>query len=283
MGVISVQSHVSFGHVGNSAAVYPMQRLGVEVWPVHTTLLAHHPGHGGVHGAMVAPETVGAVLGGLDRLGAFGKCTALLSGYLGSAETGAVLLDAWQTIKAASPGAIYCCAAVMGDREEGLYVDAALPAFFRDSALQLADVVVVNAFEAGLLGGADVVDLDTARECATAIRALGAGTVIITSVPHTESGSNHIGNLLVERAGTWLAHAPRLPVPAKGAGDFMAAAWLARYLAENDSAAALRFAAGAVQSVIEQSGEQPLQELPVIAADDQWQGASGSVHLRKID
>jgi pyridoxine kinase len=283
MEVISVQSHVSFGHVGNSAAVYPMQRLGVDVWPVHTALLAHHPGHGGFNGAMTSPQTLRTIFDGLRRLGAFEQCSALLSGYLGSVETGTVLIEAWQTIKAAAPDAIFCCAAVLGDREEGIYVDPALPAFFRDAALPMADVIVANAFEAGILSGMEVVDLETARLAAAAIADQGPQTVIISSVPYALNGTTHIGNLLNEAGGVWLTYAPLFSGPAKGAGDFMTAVWLAQYLNERDSVSALRFATGAVKSAVELSAEHPIRELAVIAASDQWHDGSSDVGLQKID
>lgn len=279
MGVISVQSQVSFGHVGNSAAGFAMQWLGIEVWPVHTALLAHHPGEGGFHGAKTAPEIVRAIFDGLQGAGAFANCQALLSGYLGSLEIGRATLAAWSEIKAASPGALFCCQPVMGDREEGVYVDGALPTFFKEEAVPAADVVIANAFEAEVLTGVAAGDLAGARAAGTALRRTGPSTVIVSSVP---MGGDELGTLLLSESGGWLARTPRLAVPAKGAGDLMGAVWLAGYLRDGDAVAALGLAVGAARLALEASGSRPRGELDLVGTAANWEGAGKRVTVEPV-
>lgn len=264
MTVISVQSHVASGHVGNAAAEYPLRRLGFDVACVHTTLLAHHPGHGAFRGTVVAPEMVRAVLDGLAAHGVFGGCEALLSGYLGSAASGLAVADAWDAIRRANPAALYCCQPVIGDAQEGVYVAAELPALFRERLVPAASAVVANAFEAGQLSGTDVVDPKSAKAAAQAIRAMGPAAVIVTSVPMPESGGAEIGNLLAVADGCWLIAVPRLEIAAKGTGDFLSAVWLGHFLSLRDPLAALREALALTQNAVALAHRTGAVELPVV-------------------
>jgi len=279
MGVISVQSQVSFGHVGNSAAEFAMQWLGREVWPVPTAVLAHHPGQGGFHGAKTDPQLVRAILDGLHGAGAFADCQALLSGYLGSPEVGRAMLAAGREIKAESPGALYCCQPVMGDREEGVYVDGALPAFFKEDAVPAADVVIANAFEAEVLTGVAADDLSGARAAGAALRQMGPAIAIVSSVP---LGADELGTLLASGDGAWLARTSRLAVPAKGAGDLMGAVWLAGYLRDGDAAAALGLAVGATRLALEASAARPRGELDLVGTAPGWRKAGKDVHIETL-
>jgi pyridoxine kinase len=264
MTVISVQSHVASGHVGNAAAEYPLRRLGFDVACVHTTLLAHHPGHGAFCGTVVAPETVRAVLDGLAAHGVFAGCEALLSGYLGSAATGLAVADAWGAIRRANPQAFYCCQPVIGDADEGVYVAAELPVLFRDRLMPAAGAVIANAFEVGQLSVMDVLDPKSAKAAATAIRARGPAVVIVTSVPIPESGGAEIGNLLATEDGCWLIAVPKLEIAAKGTGDFLSAVWLGHFLSLRDPLAALREALTLTQSAVVLAHRTGAVELPVV-------------------
>ena len=83
MNVISIQSHVAYGHVGNSAAVFALQRLGVEVWPVHTVQFSNHTGYPDWQGQVFAAADIARVIHGLESRGALARCDALLTGYVG--------------------------------------------------------------------------------------------------------------------------------------------------------------------------------------------------------
>src|SRR5439155_16717672 len=145
--ILSIQSAVSYGHVGNSAAVFPLQRLGFEVWPVNTVVFSNHPGYGAWRGRVCEPGLVADILEGVAERGVLASCAAVLSGYLGEIATGAAVLDTVARVKAANPDALYCCDPVIGDRDGGLYVRAGIPSFFRERALAHADLVTPNHFE----------------------------------------------------------------------------------------------------------------------------------------
>lgn len=282
MSVISVQSQVSFGYVGNSAAVPALQALGYETWPVHTAMVAHHPGHGGFHGAITQAAVLRSIFEGMQDIGAFGRCSALLSGYLGSVENGEALLSAWASIKSAAPAALYCCDPVIGDSEEGIYVDAGLVPFFRDSAMAAADQVVANAFEASILTDVDVTDSRSAVVAARKIAAKGPGVVVISSVPLRVDGKDWLGNIAVDGERAWQTRVPRLQRNIKGAGDFMTALWLGHYLQSRDSASALSGATMAVKTAIDRSAADDGGELRIIERVENWRQGGDDVFLESI-
>src|SRR5690348_7402137 len=122
VSILSIQSSVAYGHVGNSAAVFPLQRLGIEVWPVITVHFSNHTGYGQWRGPLLAADDLREVLTGIEERGVLGRCEAVLSGYQGAEDVGAVVLDAVQRVKAANGNAVYCCDPVMGDTGRGFFV-----------------------------------------------------------------------------------------------------------------------------------------------------------------
>ena len=147
MNILSIQSHVAYGHVGNAAATFPLQRIGVEVWPIHTVQFSNHTGYGAWTGRVFEAAMITELVRGIAERGVLGRCDGVLSGYMGSAETGAAILDAVAQVKAANPRARYCCDPVIGDIGRGIYVRPGIPEFMREHALPMADIVTPNQFE----------------------------------------------------------------------------------------------------------------------------------------
>src|SRR5690348_11172943 len=139
MNLLSIQSHVAYGHVGNSAAVFSLQRLGIEVWPVHTVQFSNHTGYDGWRGRAFEPDLIRDLMRGLEQRSVLGGCDGVLSGYVGSAEIGAAILDAVTRVKRANPAARYCCDPVIGDVERGVFVRPGVAEFMRERALAAAD------------------------------------------------------------------------------------------------------------------------------------------------
>src|SRR5260221_212315 len=187
MNILSVQSAVAFGHVGYSAAIFPLQRLGFEVWPVNTVAFSNHPGYGSWRGRICPAELVAELLAGIAERGVLGRCSAVLSGYLGTVETGVATLDAVIEIKRANPNALYCCDPVIGDRAGGAYVGPGLAAFFRDRALAQADLATPNHFELEQLTERRVASLADAILAADALKMIGPRIVLITSLERCDA------------------------------------------------------------------------------------------------
>ncbi|HXC28172.1 MAG TPA: pyridoxal kinase, partial [Stellaceae bacterium] len=214
--LLSVQSRVAYGHVGNAAAVFPLQCLGIEAWALDTVAFSNHTGHGRWRGDVVAAETVATLFEGIADLGVLPGIDAILSGYIGTAETGAVLLDIVGRVKAANPKAIFCCDPVIGDTDTGSYVRDGVAEFFRDRALAMADIVTPNRFELEYLTGHAAGDLREAAAAAAALRAQGPGIVLLTSLSLLP---DHLTMLASGDSGAWAVETPHLPVELNGCGD----------------------------------------------------------------
>lgn len=280
MSILSVQSHVAYGHVGNSAAVLPLQCLGYEVWPVNTVQFSNHPGYGKFGGRASDPEQVTEILNGLAALGAFQKCRALLSGYLASAATGVAVLDAWARIGRENPDALFVCDPVLGDRVEGLYVSDSLLAFYRQSAVRLADAVLPNAFELEAITGRTVSTTDDAIDAAEEIVATGPRYVIVSSAP--TANQSGVGNLLVSADGAWLVETPKCELKAKGAGDLLSALWTGHLLNSGDPINALERAVSASAAIIEAASGDDLTELPLVALQRIIQCGERSFYVNRL-
>jgi len=122
MNVLSIQSWVAYGHVGNASAVFPMQRLGCEVWAIHTVQFSNHTGYGAWKGRVFDGPMVEEIVDGMADRGVLSACDAVLSGYMGSADIGAAILSTVARVKAGNPAALYCCDPVIGDVGRGVFV-----------------------------------------------------------------------------------------------------------------------------------------------------------------
>jgi pyridoxine kinase len=268
--ILSVQSSVAYGHVGNAAAVFCLRRSGFEVWPVDTVAFSNHPGYGR-HAGRVRPATeVGDIIEGLKRIGVLGRCGGVLSGYLGSAETGMIVHQAAREIKAQRPSALWCCDPVMGDHGPGVYVPRDIVDFFRHMAVPAADILVPNSFELELLTGLRTDSIAAATAAAAELLRQGPRAVIVTSViaGAGAGGRDTISSLAVTRQGSWLVTTPRLPLAAKGAGDALAALLFAHLLSQVSVANALAAAVSSVFAVIEATARASSEELCLVAAQD---------------
>ena len=147
MNILSIQSSVAYGHVGNSAAVFPLQRMGFEVWPVNTVHFSNHTGYGAWRGPVLAAEDVAGVIRGVEDRGVLPSCDAVLSGYMGDASLGGVIVGAAGRVKELNPNALYCCDPVMGDEGRGFFVRPGIPEFVKEVAVPAADVITPNHFE----------------------------------------------------------------------------------------------------------------------------------------
>ncbi len=268
MNILAISSQVAYGHVGNSAAVFALQRLGHEVWPLPTVLYSNHPGHGDFAGEAVAASLLEELLAGLARRRVLGVCDAVLTGYLRDPAQVRFARRAIEEVKAANPRALYCCDPVMGDRHTGLYVPQAVADEIAGPLLEAADLATPNEFELELLAGSAIATLDDALEAAERVRARGPRLVVCTS-PAMARGAEAVATLAVTDDGAWLVRTPTLAGAPHGAGDLFAALLLGRYLDTRDAAAALAHAVAASFGVLSASVAEGADELALIAAQDE--------------
>ena len=277
--VLSVQSRVAYGHVGNAAAVFPLQCLGVEAWALDTVAFSNHTGHGRWRGDVVAAETVATLFEGIADLGVLPSIDAVLSGYIGTAETGAVLLDIVRRVKTANPNAVFCCDPVIGDTDTGSYVRDGVAEFFRDAALGLGDIVTPNRFELEYLTGRTVSTLAEAATAAAALRERGPRMVLLTSLSLVPE---HLTMLASGPDGAWAVETPRLPVELNGCGDVTAALFLGHLLGGGGLAEALAATAASMFAVIETTVALGRYELALVASRGELANPSRQFLVRSI-
>jgi len=267
VNILSIQSSVAYGHAGNSSAVFPLQRLGFEVWPVYTVHFSNHTGYGEWRGPVFEPETVADVVTGIEERGVLGECDAVLSGYQGGEQVGAVILDTVARVKSANPKAIYCADPVMGDVERGFFVRPGIPEFMRDKVIPAADIVTPNQFELDYLTGSEVHTVDGLLRAVDELRSRGPRTVLVTSVQTDETPADSVQLAVVTDAGAWLVTTPLLPMYVSGAGDATAAIFLARWLTE-EPAKALVDTADSVFSIMERTHDAGTREIQLIQSQE---------------
>lgn len=264
MRVLSIQSSVAHGHVGNSGAVFVLQRLGVDVTRLDTVALSNHPAHGSFTGSAAKAGDLATLVAGLAERGFLARCDAVLSGYLGTAANGLVVADTVQRLLDLRPDAIYCLDPVMGDRPKGLFVKPDIPGVMAERLLPLADIATPNAFELELLSGMPVTDSDSALAAARALLSRGPRLIVATGI----SDEANVTTLAVTAGEAWRVTQPLIAVPAHGAGDCFTAAFLARWLEKHDPARALGLAAGTVAAILAATAASGADELRLIAAQD---------------
>ncbi len=285
MNILSIQSSVAYGHVGNSAAVFPLQRLGHEVWPINTVQFSNHTGYGQWRGEVFPAGHLAAVLQGIADRGALGDCQAVLSGYLGDDATGDVVLDAVGRVRAGNPQALYCCDPVMGDEGRGLFIRPDIPHFFTERALPAADIATPNQFELELLTGVAIVTLADAVAAAQRLRARGPSVVAITSLRAPAVAAGRLGSMVVGAQGAWLVDTPLLDFPTlpNGAGDVFAALLLGRLGTGDTPALALEKTVSGLYALLARTLATGTRELALIAAQEELVLPTRIFRAKRID
>lgn len=282
MKILSIQSAVAYGHVGNSAAVFPLQRIGVEVLPVNTVNFSNHTGYGAWRGPMIDPEDVRGVITGIEERGVFGGIDVVLSGYQGGEGIGDVIIDAVARVKAANPSAVYACDPVMGNAKSGCFVAPAIPDLLRDRVVPVADIITPNQFELGYLTGTEPETLASTLDSVDAARAMGPRTVLVTSVERPDRDADTIEMLAVDDAGAWIVQTPLLPLKANGSGDVTAALFTAHYRRTGSAADALARTVSSVFDLLTLTHESGDRELQLIESQEYYAHPRLQFEVRQV-
>ncbi|GAA1475527.1 pyridoxal kinase PdxY [Corynebacterium felinum] len=282
MSILSIQSHVSYGHVGNSAAVFPLQRIGHEVWPVHTVNFSNHTGYGEWGGELIPATQVRDVIAGVGARGAFSGIDAIISGYQGGSDIADVIIDAVAQIKAENPHAVYACDPVMGNAKSGCFVSELIPPLLRDRVVPVADIITPNQFELSYLTGVEATCIDSTLKAAEAARAMGPKTVLVTSVLRPDREDGTIEMVVVNDEGAWKVQTPYLDTKRNGSGDVTAALFTGHYVRGFDAASALAKTASSIFDLIKLTHERDSRELLLIDAQDYFAAPALQFEVTKI-
>ncbi len=282
VNVLSIQSHVVYGHVGNASAVFALQRLGLEVWPLHTVQFSNHTGYGSWRGRVFDGQSVDELLEGVADRGVLGSCDAVLSGYLGSADVGHAVVGAVARVREANPDAVWCCDPVMGDVGRGVFVRPGIPELMAEVAVPAADLVTPNHFELDLLAGEQTRTLAAVKDAVAAVQAMGPRTVLTTSLVVEDTPDDAV-DLLASQDGRHVrVRTPRLGLSVNGAGDAIAALFLAHWLPSRDAGVALGAAAAAVFGLLARTEAAGSRELLLVAAQDELVSPSRTFVVEEV-
>ena len=282
VAVLSIQSHVAYGHVGNSSAVFPLQRLGIEVWPVHTVQFSNHTGYGAWRGRVFDGPAIEEVVEGIAERGVLGNCDAVLSGYLGSADIGHAVVQTVQRVREANPAAVYCCDPVIGDVGRGVFVRPGIPEFMREVAVPAADVVTPSHYELDALAGRTTRTLAEVTDAVAGVHALGPRVVLTTSLVTDDTPEDAVDLLASEGGRHYRVRTPRLDVDVNGAGDAVAALFLAHWLDTRDAGTALGRAAASVHGLLQRTEDAGSREILLVAAQEEFVVPSRSFDVVEV-
>lgn len=282
MKILSIQSAVAYGHVGNSAAVFPLQRIGVEVFPVYTVNFSNHTGYGAWRGPVINPSDVREVIQGIEDRGAFADIDVVLSGYQGDEGIADVILDTVARVKAANPDAVYSCDPVMGNAKSGCFVAPAIPVLLRDRVVPAADIITPNQFELGFLTGTEPDTLESTLASVDLARATGPRTVLVTSVERPDREPDTLEMLAVDESGAWIVTTPLIPLKANGSGDVTAALFTAHYRRSGDLADALARTTSSVFDLLTRTHESGERELQLVQSQEAYAHPRMQFEVRQV-
>jgi len=282
MNILSIQSHVAYGHVGNASAVFPMQRLGVEVWPIHTVQFSNHTGYGAWKGRVFDAPAIEDLVDGIAERGVLPRCDGVLSGYMGSADIGTAILSAVERVRAANPKALYCCDPVIGDVGRGVFVRPGIPEFMREHAVPSADIVTPNQFELDVLSGMETRTLASITQAVSAVQRLGPKVVLVTSVDAQETPADAVDLVAGEGGRFWRVRTPKLSLSVNGAGDAIAALFFVHYARSRSAATALGEASASVFVLLKRTQEAGSREIVTVAAQDEFVAPSRRFPVEEV-
>lgn len=282
MNVLSIQSHVAYGHVGNASAVFPMQRLGVEVWPIHTVQFSNHTGYGSWKGRVFDGPAIEDLVEGIAERGVLDRCDGVLSGYMGSADIGNAVLSAVGRVRALNPNALYCCDPVIGDVGRGVFVRPGIPEFMREQAVPAADIITPNQFELDYLSGLATQSLDDVKRAVSTVQGLGPKVVLVTSVETRETPADSVDLVAGEGGRFWRVRTPKLSLSVNGAGDAIAALFFVHYARSRSASTALAEASSSVYGLLQRTEEAGSREILTIAAQDEFVSPSRRFEAEEV-
>ncbi len=282
MKILSIQSSVAYGHVGNSAAVFPLQRIGVEVMPVYTVCFSNHTGYGSWKGPMLTGDDVRDIVSGIEERGGLEGVDAVISGYQGGDDIGDAILDAVERVKRHSPDALYSCDPVLGNATSGCFVAPEVQDLIRDRVVPKADVITPNQFELGFLTGTAPETLDDVLASVELVRDLGPSTVLVTSVERPDRPEGTIEMLAVTGSEAWIVQTPHLPFKANGSGDVTAALFAAHFRRTGDVADALARTTSSVYGLLETTLQSGARELQLVEAQEHYAHPAMQFDVRRV-
>ncbi len=263
MGILSIQSHVVYGYVGNKAATYPLQSMGYDVWPVNTVQFSSHTGYNNWCGDIFSREHIRSVINGIEHMGLANQCEAIVSGYMGSEDICLEVMDTVKRFKAKNPRLVYLCDPVMGNNN--CFVKPEVAEFFKVKLR--ADVITPNQFEAELLSNMKIRNFQDLKNIATYFHELDVSVVVITGIKNLEklNGSSCVFVSDGSNQHVIVTQEYNFQTPPNGTGDLFSAVFLGTYLATKSAVESAKNAVYYMNFVVKNTFKANTRELQILS------------------
>jgi pyridoxine kinase len=274
--VLSIQPHVVFGHAGNSATVFPMQRLRINVWPLETTQFSNHMQYGHWAGSAIDAPQMAELVEGIGTIGMLRRCDAVLTGYLDSTSQIEAAVEIVRTVKATNPKAWHFATPVIGAG-----ADADVDEFLLETIPAVSDGLAPTHEALQKLAGRTIETVDEAVLACREVILRGPQLVLVRELRDRNSPADRVNLLAVTGSEAWLSQYPRYPFARQpvGVAELTSAIFVARRLSGDTVRTALEHTASAVHAVLQATFDAGRYELEIIAAQDdiakprEWLGA----------
>ncbi|MFZ9036328.1 MAG: pyridoxal kinase [Francisellaceae bacterium] len=265
--VLSIQSHVAYGYAGNKAAVFPLQKLGIDVTPIHTVQLSNHTGYDYYNGDFFHPQQIQAIIDGLAKNDLLNPHCALISGYIGNKEIAKIIAELVRSLKRHNPDFIYLCDPVFGDSHTGIYASSDHPDLFKSQLLPLANISTPNLFELSVLTNTNIHDLHDLEKACLILQQTGVDTIVVTSVSFDDK---HTGIAVYDKGAFFYEQMPKYTVAhtVSGSGDITAALFLAYGLNGLNLTDRLKKTMTAIDGIFNTTSRLNAHELALIQAQN---------------
>ncbi|ELA9210883.1 pyridoxal kinase PdxY [Vibrio parahaemolyticus] len=281
--ILSIQSHVVYGHAGNSSAVFPIQRMGIDAWPIHTVQYSNHTQYEqGWKGQMFCSDDVRTLLHGLDNINTLGECGAVLSGYQGSPDQCKAVADVVRSVKESNHNAIYVCDPVMGDPDKGCIVADGVREEITQSLLPISDVIVPNQYELTAMTGVEIHSVyDAVTACKEALK-LGPKIVLVKHLHSIDS--DMFSMILATPKACYLTQRPNIEFKQQpvGVGDLISAVFTACLMKNMSPTVAFRHTNNAIYGVLDITKGYGTWELQIVNAQYEFVEPSHDFNIVKI-
>ncbi|EJG0933752.1 pyridoxal kinase PdxY [Vibrio parahaemolyticus] len=281
--ILSIQSHVVYGHAGNSSAVFPIQRMGIDAWPIHTVQYSNHTQYEqGWKGQKFCSDDVRTLLHGLDNINTLGECGAVLSGYQGSPDQCKAVADVVRSVKESNHNAIYVCDPVMGDPDKGCIVADGVREEITQSLLPISDVIVPNQYELTAMTGVEIHSVyDAVTACKEALK-LGPKIVLVKHLHSIDS--DMFSMILATPKACYLTQRPNIEFKQQpvGVGDLISAVFTACLMKNMSPTVAFRHTNNAIYGVLDMTKGYGTWELQIVNAQYEFVEPSHDFNIVKI-
>ncbi|EPW6709248.1 pyridoxal kinase PdxY [Vibrio parahaemolyticus] len=281
--ILSIQSHVVYGHAGNSSAVFPIQRMGIDAWPIHTVQYSNHTQYEqGWKGQKFCSDDIRTLLLGLDNINTLGECGAVLSGYQGSPDQCKAVADVVRSVKESNHNAIYVCDPVMGDPDKGCIVADGVREEITQSLLPISDVIVPNQYELTAMTGVEIHSVyDAVTACKEALK-LGPKIVLVKHLHSIDS--DMFSMILATPKACYLTQRPNIEFKQQpvGVGDLISAVFTACLMKNMSPTVAFRHTNNAIYGVLDITKGYGTWELQIVNAQYEFVEPSHDFNIVKI-